>query len=91
MTFSCATEGATCQYTITDTDTKAGSGNEVQLTTTYIVSVYATKSGYENSDVVTQEINVGGGVVGIKGDVNEDGTVNGTDIQEVINIIVNAE
>ena len=91
LTFSCATEGATCQYTITDTDIKAGSGNEVQLTTTYIVSVYATKSGYENSDVVTQEINVGGGVVGIKGDVNEDGTVNGTDIQEVINIIVNAE
>ena len=26
-----------------------------------------------------------------KGDVNSDGVVNGTDIQEVINIIVNAE
>ena len=28
---------------------------------------------------------------GIKGDVNEDGTVNGTDIQEIINIIVEGE
>ena len=39
-----------------------------------------------HADVATKEI-----TVGIKGDVNEDGTVNGTDIQEVINIIVNAE
>ena len=43
-----------------------------------------------NLAVATKEINVGG-TMGIKGDVNEDGTVNGTDIQEVINIIVNAE
>jgi hypothetical protein len=91
LTFSCDTEGATCQYSITDTDIKAGSGNEVQLTTTYKVTVYATKDGYENSDIVTQEINVSGGSTAKKGDVNEDGQVNGTDIQEVINIIVNAE
>ena len=53
LTFSCATEGATCQYSITDTDIKAGSGNEVQLTATYNISVYATKSGYENSETAT--------------------------------------
>ena len=91
LTFSCDTEGATCQYSITDTDIKAGSGNEVQLTTTYKVTVYATKAGYENSDEATLEINVSGGASGLRGDVNEDGSVNGTDIQEVINIIVNAE
>ena len=91
LKFSCDTEGATFQYSITDTDIKAGSGNEVQLTTTYKVTVYATKDGYENSDVATKDINVGGGSTAKKGDVNEDGTVNGTDIQEVINIIVNAE
>ena len=91
LRFSCETEGATCQYSITDTDIKAGSGNEVQLTTTYKVTVYATKDGYENSDIVTQEINVSGGSTAKKGDVNEDGTVNGTDIQEVINIIVEGE
>ena len=53
LTFVCATEGATCQYSITDTDIKAGSGNEVQLTATYNISVYAMKSGYDNSDVAT--------------------------------------
>ena len=51
LVFNSATEGATCQYSITDTDITSGSGNEVQLTVTYNVSVYATKSGMENSDV----------------------------------------
>ena len=53
LTFSCATDGATCQYSITDTDIKAGSGNEVQLGVTYNISVYATKSGYDNSETAT--------------------------------------
>ena len=53
LTFSCATEGATCQYSITDTDIKAGSGNDVQLGVTYNISVFATKLGYENSETAT--------------------------------------
>ena len=53
LTFGCATEGATCQYTIADEDIKAGSGNEVQLAVTYTISVYATKAGYENSETAT--------------------------------------
>ena len=53
LTFTSATEGAVCQYSITDTDIKAGSGNEVQLVVTYNISVYATKSGYENSETAT--------------------------------------
>ncbi len=53
LTFSCATEGAACQYSITDTDIKAGSGNEVQLGATYVINVYTTKSGYENSETTT--------------------------------------
>ena len=53
LTFSSATDGAVCQYSITDTDIKAGSGNEVQLVVTYTISVYATKSGYENSETAT--------------------------------------
>ena len=50
LTFNCDTEGATCQYTITDSDIKSGSSNEVQLGVTYNISVYATKSGYDNSE-----------------------------------------
>lgn len=51
--FNSETEGATCQSTITDTDIKSYSSNEVQLGVTYHISVYATKAGYENSDVAT--------------------------------------
>ena len=53
LTFASETEGAVCQYSITDTDIKAGSGNEVQLGVTYNISVYAAKAGYENSETAT--------------------------------------
>ena len=53
LTFTSATDGAVCQYSITDTDIKAGSGNEVQLGVTYNISVYAAKAGYENSETAT--------------------------------------
>ena len=53
LSFTCATEGAICQSTITDADISSFSGNEVQLTATYTVNVYATKAGYENSSVAT--------------------------------------
>ena len=53
LMFNCETEGAECQYTISDNDIMSGSGNEVQLTVTYNISVYATKSGYDNSETAT--------------------------------------
>ena len=53
LVFSSATEGAVCKSTITDTDIASFTGNEVQLTATYNISVFATKSGYDNSDVAT--------------------------------------
>ena len=53
LTFSCATEGATCMSTIKDTDITSYTTNEVQLSVTYTVSVYATLAGYEDSDIAT--------------------------------------
>lgn len=53
LTFISETEGATSQFSITDEDIKSGRSNEVQLGVTYHISVYATKAGYENSDVAT--------------------------------------
>jgi len=53
LTFASSTEGATCYYSITDSDIKSGSGSKVQLGVTYNISVYATKSGYDNSEVAT--------------------------------------
>lgn len=51
--FNCETEGAECVTTINDADIKTHYGNEISLTATYTVSVYATATGYENSDVTT--------------------------------------
>ena len=53
LIYHCETEGATCQSTITNADINSYSGNEVQLAVTYNISVYATKAGYDNSDVAT--------------------------------------
>ena len=53
LTYYCETEGAMCQSTITDADIKSYSSNEVQLGVTYNISVYATKSGYDNSETAT--------------------------------------
>lgn len=51
LIFNCETEGAICQYTITNNDVKSGSSEEIQLGVTYNISVYAKKSGYEDSNV----------------------------------------
>ncbi len=53
LMFTSSTEGATCYYSIIDTDIKTGSGSEVQLTATYNISVYAAKEGFENSETAT--------------------------------------
>lgn len=53
LTFISETEGAICYSNITNSDITSYIGDEVQLTVTYNISVYATKDGYENSDVAT--------------------------------------
>lgn len=53
LSFSSETESAECVATISDTDIKTHYGNEISLTATYTISVYATKAGYDNSDVAT--------------------------------------
>ena len=50
LMFNSSTEGVSYSYLITDTDIKAGTGEEVNLTVTYNVSVYASKAGYLNSE-----------------------------------------
>ena len=53
LKFSCKTEGVEYVYEITDADIKTGKSSMVNLTATYNISVYATKSGMNNSDVAT--------------------------------------
>ena len=52
LKFDCATEGAECVTVISDSDIKTHYGNEISLAATYNITVYATKSAYENSDTI---------------------------------------
>ena len=51
LKFGCETEGVEYISEITDKDVKKFYTSEVDLTATYTISVYATKNGYDNSDV----------------------------------------
>ena len=92
VTFSCETEDVEFHYNCYAIYRANGEGDEIEVSQQqYIrIDVYASKEGYEDSETKSAVISVGG-AVGKKGDVNMDGIVNGTDIQEVINIIVNEE
>ena len=53
LKMSCATEGVEYVTDITDADVKKHYDAIISLNATYNISVYATKSGYDNSDVAT--------------------------------------
>jgi hypothetical protein len=67
-----------------------GNGNSFSLPKTK-VTVYATKKGYDNSDVATKEIEVGGGEAGVRGDVNLDGEIGMPDVMFIVNYILNGK
>ncbi len=51
LTFGCETEGVQFKSSITDTDIRDYNAASIDLTVTYNISVYATKSGLEDSEV----------------------------------------
>ena len=53
LTFACETEGVEYVSEIKDADVKNYSNSTIDLTATYEISVYATKTGYTNSNVAT--------------------------------------
>ena len=53
LTFYCKTEGAVCNSTITNTDINSYTDNEISLSVTYNISVYASKIGLLNSETAT--------------------------------------
>ena len=50
--FECETEGAEFVTEITSSDFNKFYNNDINLTATYNISVYATATGYENSDII---------------------------------------
>ena len=84
LRFSCETEGVEFVSEVTVGDAKKYYGNRVMIDGTYTISVYATKEGYENSDVATMNFTPGGGKTG---DLNKDGKVDISDIFTIIKIL----
>ena len=86
LIFNCTTSGVTYHYSISDSDMKSGTmnDNEIELTKTYHISVYATKDGYEDSDIVTKEIKLCDNT----GDMNGDKKVDAADVVKLVNIIM---
>ena len=82
--FSSETEGVEFVSEITISDAGINYTNKVSITGKYKVSVYATKEGYENSDVATKTIDL----LSLSGDVSGDGEVDATDITKLIDIIL---
>ena len=53
LTFSCETDGVEYVSEIKDADVRKYYDDGITLSATYEISVYATKQGYENSDIAT--------------------------------------
>ena len=89
LTFDCETKDVEFVYNISMSGEQSSTGSEVFLantTTTYTVSVYSTKEGYENSDVVMMDIDF----KALPGDVNNDGDITIADAVAVVDLILNA-
>ena len=91
VSLSCETEGVDFISEVTVDDAKKYYDSEFTLSQTYKITVYATKAGYENSDVATREIVIENGQSSLFGDLNKDGKVNVADHVELTKIIMNQE
>lgn len=83
IVFDCKTRDVVYVYEIKSLRTGMGNNVRIGYTNEYSVSVYATKAGYIDSEIVTQEIDVHG----LKGDINEDGNVTAQDASLILQYI----
>lgn len=82
-----ATEGATCVTNITASNVEPLSDGEISLNTpltVYTVTSYATKEGYDDSEVATATFRY----EKAEGDMNGDGMLNITDVIYLVNMIL---
>jgi hypothetical protein len=82
--FSCDTKGVSYTYNISTTS-PSGAGNDV-TPSSLTLTVYASKPGFEDSDVASKEIDIN---LGIRGDLNNDNSVNVADHVKLSDIIMN--
>lgn len=89
VSLSCETEGVDFISEVIVADAKKYYESEFTLSQTYKITVYATKVGYENSDVATREIVVEKEQTTLFGDLDKDGKVNVADHVKLSDIIMN--
>ena len=89
VSFSCETEGVEYISEVTVSDAKKYYDSEFTLSQTYKITVYAVKTGYDNSDVATREIVIENGQSSLFGDLNKDGKVDVADHVKLSDIIMN--
>ena len=75
VSFTSETPDAVFHYSIASADAQKNTSSSLNVSGKLLVRVYASKSGYEDSDIVESEIDI----KGIKGDVDGDGVVNVAD------------
>ena len=93
LTFACATKDAKIEYNYTISANGSGTAESggVKPKYTLIVKAWANAEGYDTSDTVTATLESSDTGSGNKGDVNEDGVVNISDVVKVINIMAGDE
>ena len=86
LTFGCETEGVEYVYEIRYPNRQSGRSEKAIPSNTFTIKVYATKAGCEDSEPVSKEIQLSGGILG---DMTGDGEVSVSDVTKVIDIILN--
>ena len=89
LLFSCETEDVEYEYKLTMLSPTSGTSSKVSCPPAYIVSVYATKAGYVESDVASKVIAINSDAV--RGDVNGDGKVGMPDAMFIVNKMLNGK
>ena len=89
IVFGCETEGVEFNYDIKSNVSLKGKGNDILVNPSISVSVYASKDGYDNSDVTTKDILLSSS--GINLDANGDGVINAADVVAIVNMIMSSK
>ena len=77
--FACETEGVQFHYKLVFPGSRSGTGNDISVQTTCVVQVYASRDGYDNSEMASFPIKAS-----IKGDVNADGVLSAQDASLIL-------
>ena len=82
LKFDCGTEGVEYVSEITDTDIKKYYESSISLAATYHISVYAMKSGYDNSEVATATL------CWIDAEPKAEGVINGVSEVKAFSVLI---